>query len=44
MSQSEIAQYLQEPLGTVKTRIRTGMITLRAALETRGWGKDMGFG
>ena len=44
MSQSEIAQYLHEPLGTVKTRIRTGMIKLRVALETRGWGKDMGFG
>jgi RNA polymerase sigma-70 factor, ECF subfamily len=44
MSQSEIAQYLQEPLGTVKTRIRTGMIKLRATLETRGWGKDVGFG
>ena len=44
MSQSEIAAYLQEPLGTVKTRMRTGMLKLRAVLEAQGWGKDVSFG
>jgi RNA polymerase sigma-70 factor (ECF subfamily) len=33
MSQSEIAERLQEPLGTIKTRMRLGMQKLRDALR-----------
>jgi RNA polymerase sigma-70 factor (ECF subfamily) len=33
LSQSEIAERLQEPLGTVKTRVRLGMQTLRDCLR-----------
>jgi RNA polymerase sigma-70 factor (ECF subfamily) len=32
LSQSDIAARLREPLGTIKTRIRTGLLKLRAAM------------
>jgi RNA polymerase sigma-70 factor (ECF subfamily) len=33
LSQSEIAELLQEPLGTIKTRVRLGMQKLRESLR-----------
>ncbi|MBI3448460.1 MAG: sigma-70 family RNA polymerase sigma factor [Acidobacteria bacterium] len=35
LSHSEIAEKLAQPLGTVKTHIRQGMMTLRQAIERR---------
>ena len=41
LSQSEIAARVGAPLGTVKTRMRTGMMKLRELLA--GKGSDLGF-
>jgi RNA polymerase sigma-70 factor, ECF subfamily len=34
MSHSEIAEKTGEPLGTIKTRIRTGLMSLRKVFQT----------
>jgi RNA polymerase sigma-70 factor (ECF subfamily) len=40
LSQSQIAEKLRQPLGTVKTRMRQGLKNLRALLETGGLLKE----
>ena len=42
LSQSQIAERLKQPLGTVKTRSRMGLQKLKALLDSRGISEDRG--
>ena len=40
LTYSQVAEHLREPIGTVKTRIRQGLLRLKAALESARAGRD----
>lgn len=40
LSQTEIAEHLQNPVGTVKTRVRLGLTKLRDILTTQGFNRE----
>jgi RNA polymerase sigma-70 factor (ECF subfamily) len=40
LTYSQVAEHLREPIGTVKTRIRQGLLRLKTALESARAGRD----
>lgn len=44
LTHTEVAERLEQPLGTIKTRIRLGLLRLRAALPSHGDAPAMGGG
>jgi RNA polymerase sigma-70 factor (ECF subfamily) len=41
LTYSQVAEHLHEPIGTVKTRIRQGLLRLKTALESARAGRDV---
>ena len=40
LTYSQVAEHLNQPIGTVKTRIRQGLLRLKAALDDAPAGRD----